>query len=224
MKKELFTLFALFVSFSCYAQYETRFLGIPITGSKVGMINKIAQKGFSKTSYNGFDLEGEFNGTQVGISVATNNNKVYRVYLQDLNYRDERDVQIRYNNLCQQFKENGKYLVVDATPIADNEDISYEIRIHKKRYEAEFRQSLTDEEMKQLGEKYVKAIKEKYHLGALDNLEGKVSEEFIEEACKEVKDIMNNRVVWFMIDERYGKYGIVMFYDNMANKASGEDL
>lgn len=224
MKKELFTLFALFVSFSSYAQYETRFLGIPITGSKVGMINKIAQKGFSKTSYNGFDLEGEFNGTQVGISVATNNNKVYRVYLQDLNYRDERDVQIRYNNLCKQFKENGKYLVVDATPIADNEDISYEITVHNKRYEAEFRQSLTDEEQKQLCEKHIKAIKEKYHLGALDKLEGKVSEELIEEVSKEMMDIMNNRVVWFMIDDNYGKYGIVMFYDNMANKASGEDL
>lgn len=224
MKKELFTLFALFVSFSCYAQYETRFLGIPITGSKVDMINKIAQKGFSKTSYNGFDLEGEFNGTQVGISVVTNNNKVYRVCLQDLNYRDERDVQIRYNNLCKQFKENRKYLVVDANPIADNEDIFYEITVHKKRYEATFRQSLTDEERKQLGEKYVKAIKEKYHLGALDKLEGKVREEAIEELSKEMKDIMNNRVVWFMINERYGKYGILMFYDNRANEASGEDL
>ena len=224
MKKELFTLFALFVSFSSYAQYATRFLGIPITGSKVGMINKIAQKGFSKTSYNGFDLEGEFNGTQVGISVVTNNNKVYRVYLQDLHYTDERDVQIRYNNLCQQFKENGKYLEVDANPIADNEDISYEITVHKKRYEATFRQSLTDEEMKQLGEKHIKAIKEKYHLGALDKLEGNVRKEAIEELSKGMKDIMKNRVVWFMIDERYGKYGILMFYDNRANKASGEDL
>ena len=35
---------------------------------------------------------------------------------------------------------------------------------------------------------------------------------------------MKNRVVWFMIDESYGKYGILMFYDNRANKASGEDL
>ncbi|KGF37895.1 hypothetical protein HMPREF2136_04845 [Prevotella bivia DNF00650] len=224
MKKELFTLFALFVSFSSYAQYATRFLGIPITGSKVDMINKIAQKGFSKTSYNGFDLEGEFNGTQVGISVVTNNNKVYRVCLQDLHYTDERNVQIRYNNLCKQFKENGKYLEVNANPIADNEDLSYEIRIHKKRYEAEFSQSLTDEEMKQLGEKHIKAIKEKYHLGALDKLEGKVRKEAIEELSKGMKDIMNNRVVWFMIDENYGKYGILMFYDNMANKASGEDL
>lgn len=219
MKKELFTLFALFVSFSSYAQYETRFLGIPITGSKVDMINKIAQKGFSKTSYNVFDLEGEFNGKQVRISVLTNNNKVYRVCLQDLNYTDERDVQIRYNNLCQQFKENGKYLEVDATPIADNEDISYEITVHKKRYAATFRQSLTDEEMKQLSEEYIKC-----HLDALDKSEGKLSEELIEEACKEMKDVMNNRVVWFMIDESYGKYGILMFYDNMANKASGEDL
>ena len=31
--------------------------------------------------------------------------------------------------------------------------------------------------------------------------------------------------VWFMINERsYGKYAIVMFYDNEYNQANGEDL
>ncbi len=34
-----------------------------------------------------------------------------------------------------------------------------------------------------------------------------------------------NRVVWFTIKERsYGKYVIVMYYDNEYNKAKGEDL
>ena len=33
-----------------------------------------------------------------------------------------------------------------------------------------------------------------------------------------------NRQVWFMIDERYGEYRILMYYDNCYNQANGEDL
>ena len=33
-----------------------------------------------------------------------------------------------------------------------------------------------------------------------------------------------NRQVWFMIDERYGEYRILMYYDNKLNQANGEDL
>ena len=33
-----------------------------------------------------------------------------------------------------------------------------------------------------------------------------------------------NRVVWFMIDEQYGEYRILMYYDNKKNQANGEDL
>lgn len=30
--------------------------------------------------------------------------------------------------------------------------------------------------------------------------------------------------VWFMISEHYGRYGILMYYDNKKNQANGEDL
>lgn len=33
-----------------------------------------------------------------------------------------------------------------------------------------------------------------------------------------------NKSVWFMIDERYGKFRILIFYDNLYNQANGEDL
>ncbi len=36
--------------------------------------------------------------------------------------------------------------------------------------------------------------------------------------------ILNNRMVWFIISESYGKYYISMYYDNGYNKANGEDL
>ena len=35
---------------------------------------------------------------------------------------------------------------------------------------------------------------------------------------------MENKLVWFMIDEQYGRYRILMFYDNVYNQANGDDL
>ena len=40
----------------------------------------------------------------------------------------------------------------------------------------------------------------------------------------EKNNLDENRVVWFMIDEQYGKYRILMFYDNQYNQANGDDL
>ena len=33
-----------------------------------------------------------------------------------------------------------------------------------------------------------------------------------------------NRSVWFMIGDNYGRYRILMFYDNCYNQANGDDL
>ena len=38
-----------------------------------------------------------------------------------------------------------------------------------------------------------------------------------------LRNQLNNQV-WFMIDERYGRYRILMYYDNGYNQADGEDL
>lgn len=35
---------------------------------------------------------------------------------------------------------------------------------------------------------------------------------------------MSNKLVWFMIDEMYGDYYILLYYDNEYNHADGEDL
>lgn len=62
MKKILSVLMLLLLSISIYAQQNvTKFLGIPIDGSKAAMIQKIRAKGFR---YNAQidKLEGTFNG------------------------------------------------------------------------------------------------------------------------------------------------------------------
>lgn len=116
----------------------TRFLGIPVDGSKQEMIQKLKEKGF--TEFGDKYLQGEFNGKEVFLSVATNNNKVYRIALLDANEVSETEIKIRFNNLCQQFKNNSKYTSDSDQTIPDEEEIHYEMRLNKKRYEAVFYQ------------------------------------------------------------------------------------
>ena len=84
-------------------------------------------------------LEGEFNGQPVFISVVTENNKIYRICIFDKNETTASQIKIRFNTLCRQFEKNGKYLPVnDYQEIGESEDISYEMLVHKKEYQAAF--------------------------------------------------------------------------------------
>ena len=79
MNKILSVVMLLTISTILYAQKDvTRFLGIPVDGSKSEMIQKLKAKGYRYNST--LDcLEGEFNGSQVYLSIVSNNNKVWRI-------------------------------------------------------------------------------------------------------------------------------------------------
>lgn len=80
MKKVLTLLFSVVMALVVNAQTEvTKFLGIPVDGTKAEMVQKIKAKGFETSSYNRDILEGEFNGEDVEVSVVCNNRKVFRV-------------------------------------------------------------------------------------------------------------------------------------------------
>lgn len=106
MKKLLCVTIALLCTATMQAQEEekdvTKFLGIPVDGYKPAMIEKLKAKGF-RSIPNADLLEGEFNGTEVYVGVATNNNKVYRIGVIDKNSKNETDIRIRFNLLCRQF-------------------------------------------------------------------------------------------------------------------------
>lgn len=151
MKKIILIIAAIITSATLNAQDKdvTKFLGIPVDGTKAAMIQKLKAKGFKRISYDSDVMEGEFNGRYVQISVVTNNNKVYRVVVMDKHPTSETNIKIRFNSLCQQFQYNNRYspFSQDQT-LSDEEDISYEMSIHNKRYEAAFYQNsyLTDKE------------------------------------------------------------------------------
>ncbi len=180
MKRFLITFLFVLMTITAIAQENNtiKFLGIPVDGTKKEMISKLQAKGYKyDTSLDA--LFGEFNGTDVFILVQTVNNKVWRIGIVDANVdNNEANVKIRYNNLFKQLSNNDKYKVLDGSTLGEEENISYEMTVHNKRYDATFT----------------------------------------------FKDESINGRVWYMIIEKYGKYGIAMFYENLDNAANGDDL
>lgn len=124
-----------------FAQKDvTKFLGIPVDGTKAEMIRKLKAKGFTSTASDRSVLEGEFNGYDVYIYVVTDNNRVWRIMVADATSVSETDIKIRFNKLCRQFSNNDKYLrsSQDYT-ISDSENLLYST-ILNKRYQASYYQ------------------------------------------------------------------------------------
>lgn len=199
-------------------------MGIPIDGFKPEMIKKLKEKGFVSSTTDKDILEGEFNGTQVNVHVATNNNKVCRIILCDAHQRDETDIKIRFNKLCQQFKNNSKYISLDDYTIPEDEDISYEMRVNSKRYEAIFYQNPVITDSLAIANDIKEITLQKYSEKELENPTDDVKTDITKMSLSYAMDLMSKKPVWFMISEFYGKYYITMFYDNEYNRANGEDL
>ena len=228
MKKLIFSLLATLLTLSLYAQNDvTTFLGIPVDGLKSEMRQKLIAKGFTpkKVGTNEY-LEGEFNGTDVHIYIATNNNKVYRIMVCDANTQDEANIKIRFNRLVNQFKNNKKYTSLDQYTISDTEDISYEMNVHKKNFDALFYQNPDMEKVDTLAlqNKIREQLLKKYKPEQLENPTEEMNQEAQAIAMSIGMDMIFKKPVWFRICEHYGKYFITIFYDNEYNHANGEDL
>lgn len=233
--KRLFTfLGTLFVLSSItYAQentFITRFLGIPIDGTKHEIIQKLKAKGFSDAGpYSTADLIGEFNGVDVEIAAVTNNNKVYRIAVFDRYYSSETDIKIRFNKLCHQFENNSKYdSAYEDQSISEAEDISYEINVNSKRYQASFYQHMEGRTMfPETVDEYLLSLFTQEQIDNPTEAEAAeintLKEDFVKFSLLDMLS-MTNRSVWFMIDNEHEKYRILMFYDNELNRANGEDL
>ncbi len=93
----------------------TKFLGIPVDGTKAEMIQKLKEKGFSEDPQLEDTLLGEFNGSNVRVTVQTNKNKVCRINVWNFGGLSETTAKIRFNHLCLQFENNPKYISASDT-------------------------------------------------------------------------------------------------------------
>ena len=225
MKKLILALCALILSVSVFAQDDvTKFLGIPIDGFKPEMIRKLKGKGFTEHPYKSDVLVGEFNGRDVEVSVVTNNNKVYRIFLQDRYSVSEMDIKIRFNTLCRQFEGNSNYMSISEQIIPEDEDISYEMSVSDKRYEAVFYQQPEKLDTLAIQQTLFDKVRAKYTEEQLANPTEEMQQDFVEMSLEIAFDIVSTKSVWFMIDKDGAQYRILMYYDNKKNQANGQDL
>lgn len=228
MKRLFLSLIMCLCAMVTFAQNDvTTFLGIPVDGFKSEMKQKLIAKGFEpqKVGDNEY-LEGVFNGTDVHIYIATNNNKVYRIMLCDAKTQSEADIKIRFNRLVSQFQNNKRYTALEDYTLSESEDISYEMTVHKKNYDALFYQVPDMEKVDTLAmQAQVKnELLQKYTSEQLENPTEEMNEEVQKIAMRIGMDMIFKKPVWFRICEHYGEYYITMFYDNEYNHANGEDL
>lgn len=216
------------IAMGAFAQKDvTTFLGIPVDGFKPAMKQKLIAKGFTSQNVGGEDvLVGEFNGTKVNIFIVTNNNKVCRIMVCDANNQDEANIKIRFNKLVSQFENNKRYVSLDKYTLSDQEDISYEMLVHKKTYEALFYQAPKWENVDTLAlqNQVREELLAKYSEEQLANPTEEISKEAQDISMKIGMDLVFKKPVWFRICENYGQYYIAMYYDNEYNRANGEDL
>lgn len=204
----------------------TKFLGIPVDGFKSEMIQKLKAKGYQYNATNDY-LTGEFNGRDVNIFIVTNNNKVYRIMVADANYMSEGDIRIRFNTLCRQFEKNNRYFnpTFEDYTISESEDISYEMTVNNKRYQASYLQLPQNVDSASIAQETIEFIRNKY--GSEEAIAKMTEDEkinVISSAMVHLIEKYSDNSVWFMISERYGRYGILLYYDNKKNQANGEDL
>lgn len=229
MKKTLSFLILLIFSATMLAQEDvTKFLGIPVDGSKSAMIQKLKAKGFTSDPYNKDILVGKFNGADVNLYIETNGDKVYRIIVNDMVHLNEVDIKIRFNTLCRQFQNNEKYLSASfSSPdytLSNDENISYGMTIGKKRYEAAYMQLAEVLDMTAIQKEMELAILSKYTEAEISNPSEEMKNKMLTTALSSIVEKNSKRSVWFMINDNYGKYYITMYYDNGYNMANGEDL
>ena len=228
MKHLFLLLFMMLYCTTMNAQKDvTTFLGIPVDGTKTEMRQKLIAKGFTPKNVRGDDfLEGEFNGTAVRIFIATNNNKVCRLMVSDRFTVDEANVKVRFNKLVSQFENNKRYFYLDKHAISDEEDISYEMKVNKKNFDALFYQypDPTKTDTLAVQNKIREKLLEKYSPEQLENPTEELTKEAISISSKMITATVLKKSVWFRICEYENEYYISMFYDNEYNRANGEDL
>lgn len=268
MKKLILFILLCFHFVVLLAQQDvTTFLGIPVDGTKPEMIKKLKEKGFVYSRYSDV-LRGEFNGEDVEIHIVTDNNKVWRIAVFDKLKRSEQQIKIRYNQLCIQFSNNNRYtsrqkvytslfpnlLNYSRIPymsfyqskdssfiIPDNEDISHEMTVNEKLYQAIFYQYpdsatfFNNPIIQKECPNVYKMFLDIGYAGLVDTSNDAIKEYYRELSWDEKMDIRSeagdivffgfNKSVWFQIFSwRYDEYSIVIYYDNKYNEANGEDL
>ena len=142
--------------------------------------------------------------------------------LMDKHSQNETNIKNRFNRLVSQFEANPRYHEPGMDfRIPEKENISYEMIVNKKIYEAAFYQKSDSSTIRN---QVLQELKNEYTEEQLNNPDESLEQLILIKTFSHELDSFSKKSVWFRINERFGKYYIVMYYDNEYNHANGEDL
>ena len=224
MKKLLTLGIAIMITFAVSAQKNvTKFMGIPVDGTKAEMIQKLKAKGFTYNSMLDV-LTGQFNGKDVDLRVFTNHDKVWLIAV-IYPFEDLVTLKTHFNALCRQFDAHKNYTDYDfvnemirygrfylkSKQIGDNEDIAYQMSINNKKYIARYYQT-TKVDWDTIG---ISKWKLKNNLTDKDPEIAKL---------KFLYSKISHKVVFFCIETHIAGDFLMIRYCNNLNAPNGEDL
>lgn len=135
--------------FDVFAQQPCiSFMGIPVDGDPVEVVNKLLDKGFTYAGHDKgshYRLSGYFNGNKSNVYVCYYNNTVHRIMVCDSNTSSEAYIKIQFNKLITTFNNNAKYTASENNSyISNDDDISYNMRVKDKLYDALYIYNFSD--------------------------------------------------------------------------------
>ena len=225
MLKRSFVLTVMFlmITVTAIGKVEiTRFLGIPVDGPKDEMVMNLKAKGYTYNSDEDY-FTGYYFGHPVYLFIQTNNEKVSRIILYDVIQRNEEEIKYRFNDIYTQFITSDRYERMnkrDKSLTADY-DLAYEMKFHKYLHKAVFKQVKaveTDEYIKRACAPAVTEHEIDFEALADDFREHRrrMYARALGHANRHDENSFPSQV-WFVISERFGKFGMVLMYDNVRN-------
>ncbi|MBQ9076905.1 MAG: hypothetical protein IJY31_03580 [Muribaculaceae bacterium] len=215
--KNLLTIATLLFALTLNAQNDvTKFLGIPVDGSKAEMIQKLKAKGFTYDLYSDC-LTGKFNNYDVMINVVTHNDKVWRIFIADAEKYDRDSIISRFNNLLSQFENDPNYTA------AVDQEIFLMPDWDKQTSDAIFNSHgghacFIQEDSLNVLNKVKPLLCHKYTEHQLSNPDIATCLDIKIEIIKYVQSAAK-KLVNFKIKEIDGKYVLLLYYDNLHNYA-----
>lgn len=203
----------------------TKFMGIPVDGTKSEMLEKLKAKGFVSFTKVKDILQGELDGRKVNVYLETYHDKVWQVVVADVYTLDGEGIKERFNGLCEQFSKDldyfGRISTEDGNVIPDSVDVETMMSQDMCRaiYVYRYYDDVGEDKSKELNDYFLT----KYTQNEIDNPTKEIEDDM--EIMKNdyyTQFVSRYEVFIDIVQKSKGNYFILMRYVNKCNNEMGK--
>ena len=203
----------------------TRFMGIPVDGTKSEMLEKLKANGFASFTKEKDILQGECDGRMVNVYLETYHDKVWQVVVADVYTLDGEGIKERFNGLCEQFSSDpdyfGRILTEDGNVIPDSVDV--ETMMSQGMCRAIYVYKCYDDEGEDKSKELNDYFLTKYTQNEIDSPTNEIEDD-METMKNDYYTQFISRYEFFIdiVQKSKGNYFILMRYVNKCNNEMGK--